>query len=222
MEMATGGSAFRAARLGWADGDCGSGLVRMLGSAAGLLYEMDAVELVRRQRDQREPIVQLDVLDALMGLPPGLPVTVSQLTRREQSALRRAPSGAVEFDDGQAVRRAVAPISARLAVVTARDWRQGLTKAGRFAPFCARAMLLSVVPADWDEARVRAAYFGVGVWVFAGGELRMVLEPEPFVRRRHTAAQWWFAEEAWRQLSACGTVGESRLRSATEAVRPMP
>jgi len=32
-------------------------------------------------------------------------------------------------------------------------------------------------------------------------QLRMLITPRPYVRRRHTPAQWWFAEDAYRQIS---------------------
>jgi len=32
----------------------------------------------------------------------------------------------------------------------------------------------------------------------------MLVTPRPYVRKRHTPAQWWFAEEAYRQLIEYG------------------
>jgi len=140
-----------------------------------------------------------------MGLPAGLPVAAHEMTERERRLLRRAPRGAVEIDAGQLIRRAVAPVSARFAVVAARMWRDGLGRAGRFAPFCARAMLLPAPPADLDDARVQASFYSIGICVFTAGTLRMLVAPEPYVRHRHSSAQWWFAEEIYGQVTASAT-----------------
>jgi hypothetical protein len=178
-----------------------SAVVRIFGAAAGVAYLPDQTETARRGTVGLGPITQRDVLDVLMGLPVGLPVAAQAVTKRERRLLRRAPHGAVENDADHLVRRAVAPVSVRFAVVGARTWWEGLTKVGRFAPFCARAMLLSALPADLDDARMQASFYGIGICVFAAGTLRMLAEPEPYIRLRHTSAQWWFAEEIYRQVT---------------------
>lgn len=181
---------------------CRSAAVRMFGSAAGVAFQRDAVEIARRAAVGLGSIAQRDVLDALMNLPMGLPVAVGELTDRERRLLRRAPRGAVEEDAGHILRHAVAPISVRFAMIAARSWREGLVKAGRFAPFCARSMLLPAAPADLDDARMQASFYGIGIYVFAFGRLETLADPEPYVRRRHSSAQWWFAEEIYRQVPA--------------------
>jgi hypothetical protein len=183
---------------------CPSAADRMFGAAAGVAYLPDETELARRTAARVGPITQRGVLDALWGLPTGLPVAVSELTERERKLLQRAPRGAMEGDANHVVRLAVAPVSVRFAVVAARTWQEGLVKAGRFAPFCARAMLLPAPPADLDDAQVQAAFYGIGICVFASGKLQMLAEPERYVRRRHSSAQWWFAEEIYQQLTATG------------------
>jgi hypothetical protein len=184
----------------WAS--CPSAGLRLFGSRAGVAYRLDSAEITRRATTGLGAIIQRDVLDALMSLPAGLPVTTSALTAREQQALRRAPRGALDWDNGCVVRQAVPPLSARFSVVAARTWRDGLVKAGRFAPFCARAILLPAPPADLDDARAQASFYGIGLCVFNASTLRMLVDPEPYVRQRHSAAQWWFTEEIHRQLVA--------------------
>lgn len=148
------------------------------------------------------------MLDALMNLPVGGLVPAHEMAERERRLLRRAPRGVVEDDGVHFVRRAVPPVSARFAVVAARAWREGLVKAGRFAPFCARAMLLSAPPTDLDDAAAQASFYGIGICVFTAGTLRMLVEPAPYVRHRHTSAQWRFAEEIYRQVTASATAAE--------------
>lgn len=203
--------------------ECRSALVRIFGAAAGVAYRTNPAEVARRRACRSGTLTKLDVLDALMGLPVGFAVTQTDLTDTERTLVDRAPAGAVENLGGQVVRRAVPPVSVQLAVVRARDWRIGLKRAGRFAPFCARAMLLPAQPADWADAHMQASYFGVGVCVFAERTLQMLVEPRPYVRERHTPAQWWFAEEAYRQIKEYES-GEERARStkARQAARPKP
>lgn len=187
---------------------CPSAAVRMFVAAAGVAYLPDETETARRAAAGLGAITQRGVLDVLMSLPTGLPVAVDTLTERERRLVRRAPSGAVEYDDaGRIARRAVAPVSVRFAMVAARSWREGLAKAGRFAPFCARAMLLSAPPDDLDDARMQASFYGIGICVFASGRLRMLADPEPYVRHRHSPAQWWFAEEIYGQVAASTSLG---------------
>lgn len=182
---------------------CRSGLVRMFGTVAGVVYRTDEAEAGRRRVQKAEPVTELDVLDGLMGLPVGVPVAVADLTERERARLRRVPCGAVERDGDHVIRWAVAPLSVHFALVAARDWRVGLTRAGRFAPYCARALLLpaATVQAEWGDVRAQASCFGIGLCVFAEGQLRVFVEPRPYVRMRHTPAQWWFVEEMYRQIS---------------------
>ncbi|MGX1887494.1 hypothetical protein [Streptomyces sp. NPDC055287] len=54
-----------------------------------------------------------------------------------------------------------------LAVVRAAGWRQGLRDAGRFAPFCRRAMLLTRRPSRLEELLAEADFYGIGVFLAA-------------------------------------------------------
>jgi hypothetical protein len=109
----------------------------------------------------------------------------------------------------------------QFAMVAATDWRVGLKRAGQFAPFCARAMLLPAPPANSGDLEAQASYFGIGVCLFVKRQLRMLVEPRPYARRRHTPALWWFAEEAYRQISEyeCGeeTAGSATARLEARA-----
>jgi hypothetical protein len=203
---------------------CTSGLVRIFGITAGLAYRADEAEVTRRHGQSSGAITQHEALDVLMGLPVGSVIAHEDLAPHERAALHRVPQGAVEISDAGSVKRlAVAPISVQLAVVTARDLKAGLKKAGRFAPFCARAVLLPTMPGQWEDARIQASYFGVGVFAFSGGRLHTLLEPAPYLRRRHTTSQWWFAEEAWKQITESGSVEEqARASTATRGDQPKP
>ncbi|MBB5913928.1 hypothetical protein BJY24_002795 [Nocardia transvalensis] len=179
----------------------------MLKTTVGVAYQPNLMEVARRRAVGLEAITQMDLLDALMGLPAGLPVSVGDLTDRERRLLRRAPVGAVDIANGRCTRRAVAPVSAQFVVVASRTWKEGLRSAGQFAPFCSRAMLLRSIPDDLDDARVQASFFGIGVCVFTGRGLRMLVDPQPYVRQRHSCGQWWFSEEIYEKVNESGLLG---------------
>jgi hypothetical protein len=90
------------------------------------------------------------------------------------------------------------------AIVFARTWPAALVDALKFAPFCARLTVLESRPADETEACLEASYYGVGLAVQTKNDHTMLVSPEPLVRRRVTAAGWWFTEETYRQIRATG------------------
>ncbi|MFF5100449.1 MULTISPECIES: hypothetical protein [Actinosynnema] len=182
-----------------------SGVVKLSGGHVGLVLELDQAEVERRAASGWSGVLDLGVLDALMNLPAGVPVSWADLTERERLAVRKVPEGVVEVAGDRVVRRAVAPLTVRLALVAARDWRSGLKRAGEFAPFCARGVVLSRVPDDVDELHLRCGVFGVGAYVASRGEADVLLEPRAYVRQRHTAAHWRFAEEVHARISASST-----------------
>ncbi|KAA8890592.1 hypothetical protein F3087_04815 [Nocardia colli] len=184
-----------------------SAVVRVFNTTVGVAYLPNAAEITRRQASGLAAVTQMDLLDVLMGLPIGLPIAVKDLTGRERRLLRRAPAGIVDIVEGQCTRQAVPPLSPQFAVVSSLTWKDGLRSAGQFAPFCSRVMLLRSVPDDLDDARVQASFFGIGICVFSSSGLRMLVDPQPYVRHRHSCGQWWFAEELYRQVIASGLGG---------------
>jgi len=178
-------------------------VVRMFGSTVGLVYEPDTVEVPRRAVHADQPDApSMAFLDALMNLPVDQPVALRDLTQTQQQLLRAAPPLTVDVDRHHVTRLAVAPVRTRFALVAAKDWATGLKRAGRFAPFCAKALLLRELPADSSDLLMRASFYGTGVCVFDGHELDMVVEPRTYVRKRHTPAHWWFEEEVYAQIRA--------------------
>jgi hypothetical protein len=118
------------------------------------------------------------------------------------------PAGAQRIIPPAAVLVAVLGACAvMVSPITPWTWREGLVRAGRFAPFCARAMLLPTAPKDLDDARVQASFYGIGLWVLVAGELRTLVDAEPFVRMRHSSGQWSFAEEIHRQVTGSRSTG---------------
>ena len=171
----------------------------LLGTQVVLAYRVDAAEMHRRCSVGCSSIQSSDQLETLMSLPIGLPVPVHALMPREQRQIDRLCKGAVSRDGDHVIRRAVSPLRVDLAVVPAKTWRSGLELAGRFAPFAARMMWLSRMPADQDDMRAAVRQFGIGVAVDVDGGAEVILDPAPYVRKRHTAAGWQFIEQVFEQ-----------------------
>lgn len=173
-------------------------LMPALRTEALICYRLNAGEAERRRQARAGSICSADVLDLLLALPLGMPVPASSLTHRECAALERAPASAVTIQDEEVTRHAVTPLAVELAVVAARSWRRGLEVAGRFAPFCARAMVLPRLPRDLAELELEARFYGVGVIVADGREADVLIPPAPFRRGRWTAAGWRFLENVYQ------------------------
>jgi hypothetical protein len=175
--------------------------VSIMGVSALVRYRLDEHEVARRADSRLGALSSPDVLNLLLDLPLGLPVPVASLTTWERSALRGMPRGAVSITKGEVTREAVAPVVVDLAIVPARTWRTGLHDAGRFAPFCARLMVLGKPPKDLAELNRQAGFYGIGVAVADGAEPQLLVAPEPFRRLRFTVASWQFLEHVYRQVA---------------------
>ncbi|MFJ9127817.1 hypothetical protein ACIRJS_27325 [Streptomyces sp. NPDC102340] len=177
--------------------------LRIQGTLALLFYCFDDREHARRRSAGAGPLPQIDVLEALLELPADEPVALDGLGLAQRRTLGQAPPGAVEISGSAVTRRAVRPLSIELAVVRVRaaNWRRGLALAGRFAPFCARALLLDGPVPDGQELLMQASFYGTGVLLPDADELQMAVEPEPYRPHRHTAASWCFTEEVYQRVT---------------------
>ncbi|MFF8436373.1 hypothetical protein [Streptomyces bacillaris] len=171
-----------------------------LGMEALFFYRMDTAEHERRAAVGAARLDRMHALETLMSLPVGLPVPLSALAQRERRAVRVLPAGAAEQEQRSVTRRAVRPLDVDLAVVRATGWKRGLEEAGRFAPYCRRAMLLTRRPARMSEALVEADFYGIGVFLASDDQVEMVLEPRDYRPLRHTAAAWSFVEELYQRV----------------------
>ncbi|MEV7722169.1 hypothetical protein [Streptomyces sp. NPDC088184] len=173
---------------------------QVIGEKGLFFYRLAPAEDERRREVGAERLDRRHPLETLLSLPVGMPVPLASLDQHERRALRSLPAGAADRDRRTVTRRAVRPLQVDLAVVPASGWRQGLERAGRFAPFCRRAMLLSRRPARLDEVLAEADFYGIGVLIDMGDEIEMALEPEPYRPQRHTAAAWRFVEELYQRV----------------------
>ena len=183
--------------------DCQNFPVWVQGIRAVLLVRLDRNERDRRVAAGLSAITSPDILRLLLRLPLSQPVPRAALTAAECSTLRTVPPGVVSFDGSYVVRHVVPPLEVALALVPAGSWRSGLERAGRFAPFCPRAMVLRLPPRDLDDLHMEAGFYGIGVIVAssaAGSEV--LVEPARFHRNGVTVAGWRFLEEVYRQVSS--------------------
>lgn len=180
--------------------------VSVFGTEALCFYRLNEDEHARREEVSAARVDKLPDLECLLTLPVDVPVPLQSLDSPARRAVQRLPSGAVERDRKTVTRRAVRPLHVDLAVVRASGWSQGLERAGQFAPFCRRAMLLDRLPARLDEVLVEADFYGIGVFVASGDEVELVLEPEDYRPPRHTAAAWWFVEDVYQRLRSAAAV----------------
>ncbi|MDQ3900722.1 MAG: hypothetical protein M3319_09860 [Actinomycetota bacterium] len=176
--------------------------VRMFGVRAWLTASVNNAEWRRRERVGLDAMTRVDVLDGLLGLPLGLPVPLYALTTHERQLVSQLPPGVVDQPGDLVIRRAEPVVECFFALVFAPTWSAGLADALKFAPFCARLTVLESRPADETAACLEASYYGVGLAIQARNDHTMLVPPEPLVRRRVTAAGWWFTEETYRQIKA--------------------
>lgn len=176
--------------------------LNLLGTDALVFYRPDLAETDRRRQVKAAQLASLEPLETLLTLPVGLPVGMGVLAPQLRSAVERLPWGAADRDQREVTRHAVRPLAIDLAVVraTGPGWRGGLERASRFAPFCARALLLDRPSRRDEDLLMEAAFYGIGVLFDGEDGTEMVLEPRPYRPQRHTAAAWCFIEEFAQRL----------------------
>lgn len=185
-----------------------AGLMDLQGTEALVFHRLDAVEVRRRRDAGAGRLDRLPELETLLQLPVGVPVAVRDLPAPVRAGILRLPAGAASVTTGsdrpdEVTRHAVRPLAVDLVVVRASGagWRSGLERASRFAPFCARALLLDSPVARRDDLLMEADFYGIGVLLAEpGGRTQMVLQPEPYRPPCHTAGAWWFTEDVFTRL----------------------
>lgn len=172
------------------------------GSDALVFYRRDEAEWQRRDAEDAGRLDRMEALETLLQLPVGLPVPFGSLPGPLRAAVDALPRGAAAFRDSEVTRKAVRPLAVDLVVVRSSpgSWKDGLRRAGRFAPFSRRALLVDVAPGEREDLLMEAAFYGIGVFTPAAGGVDLVVEPRAYRPRRHTAAAWRFVEELYQRL----------------------
>ncbi|MFG2358592.1 hypothetical protein [Streptomyces sp. NPDC048521] len=190
--------------------------LRLRGQQVQTAVTVFADEVRRRSSAGLGAVDSRTLLTVLHDLPVDLPVPRSTLDAHALRTLHTAPPGVVDLreDEQSVVVRCLVPaVRVELVLVhgphgiSSRDWDAAVRDASQFAPFCARGVVVSppapergLLP-DMDLLLLKARFYGVGVAVHQPtGPLRWLLEPAPYRPERHSAAQWLFHEQAWRQL----------------------
>ena len=153
-------------------------------------------------------------LDHLMALPHGLPIPLNSLDKHQRAYVRKAPAGICAVHDGHVTRHAVRPCRVTMATVRFdTTYKMALDSASRFAPFSARQVIVKRLDRDAFHRINRLAefdWYGIGVLLeHEDGALETVVDPRPFVPKRHTPAAWWFAEQAYAAYLKRATVREA-------------
>lgn len=172
--------------------------VRLFGATARITYRTDELEHARRCQSGLGHLNSMERLDILMDLPDGVGVPITSVGAASLSLLRSAPEGVVRFAASSVTRLVKPVVTPRLAVVRAREWRDGLERASRFAPYCPRLAVVPELPPDPAEALAEASFYGIGVAVGARSAPTVVLEPEPFHDWQPSVAWWHFTEQVYR------------------------
>ncbi|WP_406356405.1 hypothetical protein [Streptomyces sp. NBC_00658] len=180
--------------------------VSVFGSEALCFYRLDEAEHARREEASAACLDRMADLECLLTLPVGIRVPLESLDSAARREVRVLPTGAADRGRTTVTRRAVRPLRMDLAVVRASSWRKGLERAAQFAPFCRRAMLLDRRPSRLDDLLVEADFYGIGVFLASGSDVELLLEPEEYRPRRHTAAAWWFIEDLYQRLRSASAV----------------
>ena len=176
----------------------------ILDTRAWIAFRYDRPEAARRATCDLGPVLAWDLLDTLMDLPAGLPVPAAALTRLARRRVCRAPEGVARVFDGHVIRDLVPVVTPLLAIITARDWASGLTRASRFAPYCRRIVVGPGLPAG-GEVLQTAARLGIGVAVrVRPGAAEVLLEPELVEGWQPTTAWWRFCEVIYGQAARTG------------------
>lgn len=141
-------------------------------------------------------------LDHLMALPHGLPVPLDSLDKHQRAYVRKAPAGICTVNDGHVTRHVIRPCRVALATVRFNTtYKMALDSASRFAPFCARQVIVKRLPKrafDRVNDEMEFEFYGIGIVLeHPDGALETVVEPRPWRPKRHTLAAWWFAEQAY-------------------------
>ncbi|MEV4975567.1 hypothetical protein [Streptomyces scopuliridis] len=170
-------------------------------SGATLHLDIDPTEHQRRQNAGIGTVTGhgFGGLDHLMALPAGLPVPVNTLTKAQQEYVRRAPAGILTVEDGQVTRHAIRPCRVTLATVRSKSaTKRSLESASRFAPFCARTVVIERHHPHMNYNLLEFGFYGIGVVLERpDGTTETLITPRPWRPMRHTPAAWWFAENAY-------------------------
>jgi hypothetical protein len=174
------------------------------GTRVWMAYRLDKREWQRREACGLGPVLEWDLLDTLMDLPAGMTVPAACLRSPVRHRLATAPPGVVSSGAGGLTRTVVPAVVPLLAVVSTRDWRQGLAAASRFAVYC-RRLVVATDPGEACEDMLAAARAqGTGVAVGCPGRASVLFAPPPVPGWEPTPAWWRFCEEVYGQAAAAG------------------
>lgn len=177
----------------------------------------DALIRVDMAEHERRTAVGLRALscvtvDAMFSLPLGCLIRWDDMDPHLARFLRRLPHGIVERNEHGVRRLVVPPVKVELVVVSGSSWSPGLRRAGSFAPFARRVMLLGQHRRIPKAGPQEADFWGVGVWRRTTGGIVELVPPAPWRQNYFNPAGWRFRERAYKTWSSMAGVSGSRAR----------
>lgn len=139
----------------------------------------------------------LVTVDAMFSLPLGGLIRWGDIDPYLASFLRRLPDGIIERLDRGVCRLAIPPVKVELVVVSGSSWRPGLRRAGSFAPFAQRVLLLDQNHRIPKGGLQEADFWGVGVWQHTADGIEELVPPAPWRQHYFKPAGWCFRERAY-------------------------
>jgi hypothetical protein len=166
-----------------------------------MTYRPDQREWRRREAYGLGPVVAWDLLDTLMDFPADMAVPIASLDPPVRRRLAAAPQGVVRFGQEGMTRTIVPAVTPLLAIITTRDWRNGLKSASRFANYCRRLIMAPDLGEGSEDVLAAAQLQGTGVAIGRAGQAQVLLEPRPVPDWEPTPAWWRFCEEIYGQAA---------------------
>lgn len=178
-------------------GNCAA-MAHLLGSHVTAVFNIEPAEQARRSAASADAaLLRMDVLDALLAVPFGVPRSTSALPVRVKNRLRRASAASVSWQADTVTRLAAPPLTPDLVILAARRWRSGNLRAAAFATYCRRLVVLDGDQGDVRAHAAEADFYGTGLAVRVGNTVELVVAPAEANGLELNAATWLFAETIW-------------------------
>lgn len=191
----------------------------MSGTRADALLAPDTAEHQRRVGAGVGAVRSLGLLDALMGLPIGHPVSGRSLTERERHFLESAPDGVCDVYGSAIVRLLRQPAEVHAVLVSGGRWRSLIQRAARFAGVSQRIIVLRQMPRDPNALLWEADIEAAGVWVRREDHYVELRAPDVHVPKLIKPARWRFQENAYDAWIKPRRPGGSHVDDAHHRVR---
>ncbi|MEU0487732.1 hypothetical protein ABZ249_00785 [Nocardiopsis sp. NPDC006139] len=143
---------------------------------------------------------RLGVYQVLQALPLGEWVAVDALTEREQNILPAVPVWARKRGKRKVLRLADMPLRLDLLLVRGGSWRTVLGRACALGAVAPRTVLCSPLRQEEEQARLEAAYRGVGLAEVREDGVRLLERPSRRIPEPMAPFHWRLAEQVFGSI----------------------